>query len=131
MGELADNIVEAVKAGEIYALPNERPDIETEVTHTFEIHSLCPVTKNPRPGSTLAITYTPKESVLDVIGLDAYLRKFKGGFRENGDLTVREMEHMIQRVADDCAGWIKCPVTVTAELNLMPKQKQRIVCRGK
>jgi 7-cyano-7-deazaguanine reductase len=130
MGELADNIVGAIRAKEVYALPNERPDVETEVEHEFEIHTLCPVTKNPRPGSTLTIAYTPKESVLDVIGLDAYLRRFKGGFREEGEIVVREMEHLVQRVAEDCARWVGVPVTVTVDALLTPKQRERIVSRA-
>jgi len=131
MGELADKIVGAIKDKEVYALPNERPDIETEVSHTFEIHTLCPVTKNPQEGSTLTITYVPKATVLDVIGLDAYLKRYRGGFEEDGEVVVREMEHLVQRVAEDCARWIGVEVETVAECVLQPKQTQRIVCRVK
>ena len=131
MGELAENITTAIKAGDVYALKNERPDVPTEVEHEFEFHGFCPVTKNPRKGSVLKIAYSPAGSVLDVIGLDAYIKRFRNGLVEDGKVTVRDMEHMIQRVAEDCAGWIGVPVTVTAELVLAPKQRQKIVCQGK
>jgi 7-cyano-7-deazaguanine reductase len=41
----------------------------TKQIHEVEVPPLCPNTENPIKGSTLTITYTPKEELLEVYSL--------------------------------------------------------------
>lgn len=47
-----------------------------------------------------------------------------------GRLDVRSMEGMIQNIAQDCANAIRVKVKATAVLNLIPRQKMRLVCKA-
>jgi len=100
--------------------------------HVLAIHSCCPVSKNPRPGSTLTITYMPRGHSLEVGKLYAYIHQFRGGLHsDDGKLQVRDMEGMICRVADDCAKILGREVKVTAHLLLLPHQEMNITCTKK
>lgn len=108
-------------------MPNERTAVSMWIENTVPIPSdLCPVSHNPEPGSRLRIRYRVRERVLEVYSLTRYLKSFKGGHPDG----TRNMETMIQKVAQDCADVLGCPVTVTAELELMPVQRMKVICRG-
>jgi NADPH-dependent 7-cyano-7-deazaguanine reductase QueF len=95
--------------------------------HTLELPPCCPVSKNPRPGSQITITYKPQGKVLEVGSLFAYIHSFKGGLRdENGNLLVRDMEGMVQRIAQDCAICVGTKVKVVADLQMVPRQRMRL-----
>ncbi len=104
--------------------PNEARCLLTTETHILEIPECCPMTKNPRPGSTLKITYQPADLILEVQSLFDYVKSFVGG-RGN----VRSMEGMIQEITKDCALALSVEVTVEADLILTPCQKMFLICK--
>lgn len=100
--------------------------------HIIELPPCCPVSKNPRPGSTLTICYRPVGSVLEVGSLYAYIHQYKGGLRdETGTLVVRDMEGMISLIAAHCAQALRVPVSVCAQLVIAPKQAMYVLVRSK
>lgn len=116
---------------ELIALPNNTSGRRMLEQHIIDIPPCCPVSKNPRPGSNITISYRAKELVLDITPLYAYIRTFIGGLRNDEDqLLVRDMEGMLIKIAHDCAQVIEVPVRVTANLIVLPKQGMRLVARG-
>jgi hypothetical protein len=111
------------------ALPSTHRGLEC---HIVDLPSgLCPVSKNPQPGSTITIMYCPRGTVLEVAHLYAYLHQYRGGLRdEQGTIIVRNMEEMIDRVARDCAEVLGVPVRVYANLVIAPKQHMLLRSRG-
>lgn len=96
--------------------------------HTFEVHGLCPVSKNPMQGSTITISYQPHGQSLEIASLFAYIHQFRGGLRdEEGTLIVRDMESMLVKMADDCANALGLPVQVKAIWALRPFQEATLI----
>lgn len=96
--------------------------------HILPLPQCCPVSHNPLPGSTIKILYRPSKHVLDVLDLPSYIHRFVGGLRfKDGTLDVRDMEHMIQRIADDCCEALGMPVRVYATLFLRPGKQTMLV----
>jgi len=100
--------------------------------HILEIPPCCPVSKNPRPGSKLTISYQPCGCSLEIGSLLAYIHSFRGSLRggSGGDLVVRDMEGMIYKVAEECARVLQLEVTVEAHLLLLPKQEMKLTIVG-
>lgn len=103
--------------------PNERRCHRMEETHILTIPPCCPVSGNPRPGSTIEIRYSPAKQILEVASLRAYVDSYKGG---KGD--IRSMEGMIQAITQDCANAVGVMVHTLALLNISPRQKMRLEC---
>ena len=103
--------------------PNERRCATMTETHILDLPECCPVSKNPRPGSTIEITYTPGRCYLEVASLKKYIGTYRGGRGE-----VRSMEGMIQAIAQDCANAVGRRVDVEAKLNLVPEQRMILRC---
>jgi len=93
--------------------PNTRPHIKTYSTHTIVFGDMCPVSRNPQTGSTLTVAYRPHLLFLEVDSLYAYVMKYRGGKDD-----IRDMEGMIQQIAQDCADVIHVRVTVKASIIL-------------
>lgn len=92
--------------------------------HILEIPICCPISKNPRSGSVLTISYYPHGYSLEIGSLYAYIHQYRGGlYNDLGVLEIRDMEGMIFRIAQDCARVLHLPVTVEANLVLIPSQK--------
>ena len=68
----------------------------TKQIHEVQVPPLCPKTSNPIAGSTLTITYAPKEELLEVYSLNEYVASFIGSNE------VRDLELFAQVVARDC-----------------------------
>lgn len=109
-------------------LPSTLPsDIVLQECHILALPSCCPVSKNPRPGSTITISYEPANFVLEVGSLFTYIHQFVGGLRDDaGELVVRDMEGMIARIAMDCSQVLGVCVEVVANLTILPKQEMRV-----
>lgn len=105
--------------------PNEDRCAMTWVTHRLTLPQCCPVTKNPQPGSEITIEYSPISTLLEVASLRSYVDSYQGG---RGD--VRNMEGMIQNIAQDCSNLLRQTVKVIAQLNLEPNQKMTVECTG-
>lgn len=96
-------------------------------THTLALPSCCPVSKNPRPGSSISITYKPDGCSLEIASLFALIHRFRGGLHsETGELLVRDMEGMIDHIAKACAQVLGVGVVVKAYLLLLPKQEMEL-----
>jgi hypothetical protein len=99
-------------------------------SHVLELPPCCPVSKNPRPGSTLTICYRPCGTVLEVGALYAYIHQYKGGLRDAlGAIVVRDMEGMVSLIAQHCADAVGVPVSVCAHLVIAPKQRMYVLVR--
>jgi len=68
----------------------------TKQIHEVNIPPLCPRTQNPIQGSTLTISYTPADKLLEVYSLNEYVTSFIGSNE------VRDLELLTQVVAHDC-----------------------------
>ena len=68
----------------------------TKQIHEVQVPPLCPKTSNPIAGSTLTITYAPKDDLLEVYSLNEYVASFIGSNE------VRDLELFTQVVARDC-----------------------------
>lgn len=113
---------------ELLTMPNENQHVPKVEMHILNLPSgLCPVSKNPQPASTIKIVYRPRRFVLEIARLYAYLHQYKGGLcDEAGNIVVRSMEGMIDRVALDCAQTLGVPVRVYADLVLAPRETMRV-----
>lgn len=95
--------------------------------HILDIPVCCPVSKNPRSGSTITISYYPVGQSLEVASLIVLIHSFKGGlYDDTGQLIVRDMEGMVQRIAQECARLLSIPVTVEADLQILPRQRMKL-----
>jgi NADPH-dependent 7-cyano-7-deazaguanine reductase QueF len=106
--------------------PNERLCAHIESEHILGLPACCPISKNPGPGSTIAIRYTPVDTFLEVASLKRYIDSYVGG---KG--AVRSMEGMIQAIAQDCSDVVRVEVEVLARLNIAPEQQMTLVCVAK
>ena len=80
--------------------------------HEVEIPPLCPKTGNPIKGSTLTITYEPKEKLLELYSLNEYIASFIGSNE------VRDLELFTQVVARDCHAILGVEVSVIGKFGL-------------
>lgn len=88
--------------------------------HEVEIPPLCPKTNNPIQGSTLTITYVPKERLLELYSLNEYVASFIGS------KEVRDLELLTQVVARDCHEALGVEVSVIGKFIL--NIGQTLVC---
>jgi hypothetical protein len=92
--------------------------IPTKVSHAVLLPPVCcPVSKNPKVGSTLRLSYAPGDRSLEVYSLSALLRRFVGGYPGSVCGTYpaeRNMEGMIQLVAQMSADALGVPVSARA-----------------
>ena len=103
-------------------MPNLMQSVSTRQTHKISLNPACPVSGNPKAGSYLEISYTPKDWHLEVYKLREFIEQFKGGLKYPDmapkEYAVRDQEHMIQYVAQACADAVWVQVTVKASLIL-------------
>lgn len=84
----------------------------TKQTHVVDIPPLCPVTHNPVAGSTLTISYTPANNLLEIYSLRDYVASFAGSE------TVRDIEQLAIVVAQDCREVLRVNVSVVGRFVL-------------
>ncbi len=92
--------------------------------HEVEIPPLCPKTGNPIEGSTLTITYTPKDKLLELYSLNEYVASFIGS------KEVRDLELFTQVVARDCQAILGVEVSVVGKFVLNIGQTLVCECQG-
>lgn len=97
--------------------------------HIVTFDGLCPVSDNPKPGSYVEITYTPKEWFLEVYSLRDFVNSFTGGKRM-GNERIRDMERTIQEIAAAAFEAVEVPVYVFAHLVLDAGVMELVVERG-
>jgi NADPH-dependent 7-cyano-7-deazaguanine reductase QueF len=91
-------------------IPNPHPDLPTHIRLINPFASLCPMSGEPQPGSTITISYTAGAILLETKALRRYLESFAG---EN-PYGVRDLEEAVQVIARHAADTLKVPVRVTA-----------------
>lgn len=97
----------------------EHPATSLRERHTVELPECCPVSKNPKPGSTLTLSYRPVSTVLEVYSLRSLIASFRGGFNGNASYPAeRNMEGMVQLITQMCADALGVQVHARAELVL-------------
>jgi 7-cyano-7-deazaguanine reductase len=92
----------------------------TKQIHEVQVPPLCPKTGNPISGSTLTITYIPKEKLLEVYSLNEYVASFMGSNE------VRDLELLTQVVARDCHNVLGVHVSVIGRFVL--NIGQTVIC---
>lgn len=109
------------------------PSVPAFVSHLVPIPVCCPVSKNPKHGSTVRVSYFPRSQyspVLPVEALEEKVRGYVGGFE-----SIRGMEEMIQDLARWCTAITGSPVRAVADLVIQPpyggpEQKMRVSARA-
>lgn len=91
-------------AAPLKTIANARPELHTKIEHLIDLPILCLRSQNPVAGSTLSIAYAPKERILELFALDAYIQAYIG------HTLVRDMEYFVQTIADECARVLQVPV---------------------
>lgn len=109
------------------------PGIRGLVTHTIDLPQCCPVSGNPQPGSTLTVAYRPNGVVFPVEDLRDMITEYVGG---HSSRNVRNMEEMIQDVAQRATDVTHVRVRVRADLRILPPehgpmQELRMIARAK
>ena len=101
-------------------MPPSGHGISTRVAHTLTIPAgCCPVSHNPREGSTLTLWYRTAGETLEVYSLAALLRRFVGGFPGIGPYPPeRNMEGMVQLACQMAADGLRVPVSFNARILL-------------
>jgi hypothetical protein len=90
-----------------------------QVRHKVSLPVCCPISKNPREGSTLTVVYQPAGSVLEVYSVVSVVNLFRGGFPGRGPYRAeRNMEGMVDLLARMAADAVGVPVRVQADLVL-------------
>lgn len=112
-----------LKPVELKTQPNEERCYSMREKHILPLSPCCPISGNPKEGSTLKIEYRVNERILEVEALRAYVDSYIGG---RGD--VRSMEGMCQQITQDCANAVDTSVHVLAELNISPNQRMILEC---
>jgi NADPH-dependent 7-cyano-7-deazaguanine reductase QueF len=102
---------------------NENRCAFTEHEHGLSFHDTCPVSGNPKLGSSLTICYKAKDYFLEVASLKELVDSYRGG---KGD--VRSMEGMLQEIAQVCADALDVDVQLHSFLLLEPDQTMRVKC---
>jgi len=96
----------------------------TKQTNEVQVPPLCPKTGNPTAGSTLTITYIPKEELLEFYSLNDYVASFIGSNE------VRDLELFTQVVARDCREVLGVKVSVIGKFILNIGQTLTCACEG-
>ncbi|MFC6276167.1 hypothetical protein [Psittacicella hinzii] len=108
----------------IKTIKNPNPHLPTKVTNTLNLPPFCTATMNPGAGSTLTITYTAKEKLLEVFTLEKYINSFIG------HKIVRDVEYLAQEIASEVALALDNEVKVEAEFILVGfKYGQSVHCQ--
>lgn len=97
--------------------------VNTFEWHILPLPSMCPVSGNPQPGSTLFVLYKPQSAFLEVYSLHADVKEYIGGRP-----PIRDMEGTIQQIAQDCADAIQTYVVVGAIIRLQRGDTMALMC---
>lgn len=92
------------------------PRRETVVHHVVNLHPCCPVSGNPKEGSQLQVSYRPKAGVVFPV---EDLAEMAHGY-VGGRYQIRNMEEMIQDIADRISEIVRSDVRAVARLIISP-----------
>lgn len=94
----------------IETIGNPFPSLDSYSEHIVDLPILCYKSQNPLSGSTLSIGYTAKASFLELFALERYIHAFAG------HTEVRDMEHFVQVIAQECQQALQVPVSIEANI---------------
>lgn len=97
-------------------IPNVYPHLVMRVTLKYPLSRLCPVSGEPQPSSTITISYEAGARLLETKSLRYYLESFKASENAHG---VRDLEELVQVVAQACANALATQVIVQAHYELV------------
>lgn len=80
----------------IETIPNRYPDLNTTVTLTTPFVAACPHSGEPQAGSVVSVTYQPKDKLIGLRAVKAYLDELAGGD------DALDLETVVQLVAIAC-----------------------------
>lgn len=63
----------------IETIKNRYPDVGISVTLTTPIISICPHSHEPQVGSSISVTYSPKEELIELHSVEKFLRELSRG----------------------------------------------------
>lgn len=86
------------------------------ISHTVPLPVCCPVSANPRPSSTLRVSYLPRGVVLPVEDLASWVGEYVDGHPSG----VRNMEEMVQDIARRVSASTGVRVRAVADLRIRP-----------
>jgi 7-cyano-7-deazaguanine reductase len=104
----------------LVTIPNTYPTLATHIRLTYPFAGLCPISSEPQPGSTIAISYVAGPVLLETKALRQYLSSFAG---EN-PYGVRDLEETAQVIAQRCADVTGVPVRVIARYRLQVEEME-------
>ena len=95
------------------------PDVGILQVHRVPLPEVCPISHNPREGSTLTVMYRPGGWCLEVYSLPQVIARFRGGWKGTERYPAeRNMEGMIALLARMVADAVGVRVGVRADLVL-------------
>lgn len=102
------------------------------VSHSVPLPQCCPVSGNPLPGSVLKVFYFPNKTVFPVENLASFISEYVNGHALR---DVRNMEEMIQDLAERVCEEVGVNVRATADLLIQPpyggdQQTMRVSARA-
>ncbi len=99
-------------------MPRDYTAVPFASRHTVDLPPVCcPVSKNPKAGSTLTLRYVPTQHTLEVYSLRSLLKQFIGGYPGStcgAYPPERNMEGMVQLVAQMASDALGVPVRFRA-----------------
>jgi NADPH-dependent 7-cyano-7-deazaguanine reductase QueF len=95
------------------------PAVAMVQRHEARLPAMCPVSGNPRPRSTLTLSYRAAGWCVEVYSLDQLLTRFVGGWRGSERYPAeRNMEGAVALIAQMVADAVGVPVRFRALLVL-------------
>jgi hypothetical protein len=111
-------------------MPRAHGAVTLREHHTVDLPEMCPVSRNPRPGSTLTLSYTPDRHVLEVYGICEVVRRFRGGFPGDDHYPPeRNMEGTVQLLAQMAADALNVSVRARVDL-VLDAGRKRLTARA-
>jgi hypothetical protein len=106
------------------------PDAEIMHRHILPLPPMCPVSGNPREGSTLILSYLSSGWCLEKYSLSRLLRRFNGGWKGTPRYPAeRNMEGAAKLIAKMAADAVGVPVRAHVRLKLDGGPRDRITLR--
>lgn len=83
----------------IEVIKNSHPETNTTVTLTTPFVGACPHSSEPQAGSTISVTYQPRENLIELHSIENYLKTLAEGSEALDLETVAQLVFMACRDA--------------------------------
>ena len=85
----------------IETISNRYPQIKTTVTLTTPFVNACPHSGEPQAGSTISVTYQPKDKLIELHGVEKYLAELSAG---DDPLDLETVAQLVAMACKDAIG---------------------------